>query len=56
MFSDDEHPLAGALGQSNIENIILTDPDQETVWKMLYNVCGEICHGPSWKITDSGLK
>ena len=55
MFSDDEHPLAGALGQSNIENIILTDPDQETVWKMLYNVCGEICHGPSWKITDSGL-
>ena len=56
MFSVyEQHPLASALGQSNIENIILTDPDQETVWKMLYNVCGEICHGPSWKITDSGL-
>ena len=22
---------------------------------MMYDVCGEFCHEPSWKISDSGL-
>jgi hypothetical protein len=46
---------AASLGRSNLENVKLTNPDKDTVWKMFYTICGERCHEPSWKMTDSSV-
>ena len=51
---DYREPFFAVLGQSNLEQVALVDPDPDTVWKMLYYLCGETCHGPSWRMTDSG--
>lgn len=44
--------LASTLGQENIKNFQLTDPNMDLVHKMLYDLCGKHC-GTSLKVTDS---
>ena len=55
----DRFQLASKMGSSNLNNVEIGDPDRDSVEKMLYEICGERCHGPIMPLADhilSGLE
>jgi len=53
MDNDLNNLLSTNIGKSNSKNVILTDLDKNTIFRMLYNICGEKCYGQSWMMSES---
>jgi hypothetical protein len=49
----DVSSLSKAMGRSNLQNVIVTEPDVDTVQEIFYRLCAERCDEASWVLSDS---